>query len=150
MARLVILLLLVSISGCGGARTQTHEITGTTADRVAAVSRVIQSHVDLPSTIADAHLIEIQIGNGQLGPSDFRSFVWIKVSPDDIANWKSVLQAAPIDSPTYKSPATAPPWWITQAQFAKSTTFDPHPLFNRNGWVTIDDDGNIFAFTYTQ
>ena len=150
MARLTVLLLLASLAGCGGVRTQTHEVTGTTAERVAGVSRVIQSHTDLPSAISDAHLVELQIGDGQLGPSDFRSFVWIKISPDDIAKWKSAVQATPVDLPSYESPETSRAWWITEAQFAKSTTFDPRPLFNRNGWVTIDDGGNIFAFTYTQ
>lgn len=150
MTRLIVFLLFVALSGCGSVRTQTHEVSGTTAERIAGVSRVIQSHADLPSKIADARLIELQIGDGQLGPSDFRSFVWIKVSPDDIAKWKSVLQAAPAHSPIYDSPATKPTWWIPQAQFIKQLKLDPHPIFNRHGWLTIDEDGNIYALTYTQ
>ena len=150
MAKLIIFLFLAAVVGCGGPQTQTHEITGTVAERVAGVSRVIQSNATLLSTITDAHLVELQFGDGQLGPSDFRSFVWIKVSADDIPKWKVGLKSPPIDSPAYDSPPSKPGWWLPQSTFAQSTKYDSHAFFNRHGWVVIQDDGNIYALTYTQ
>ena len=138
------------ISGCSGPQNQTHEIAGTQAERVLGVSRVIESNATLPSEIADAHLIELQFGDGRLGPSDFRSFVWIKVSPDDIDKWKSILKSPPNQSVGYDQPPANPAWWVAEATFDKSTKYDSDALFNRHGWIVIEDDGNIFALTYTQ
>jgi hypothetical protein len=142
--------IVVALSGCGGPQNQTHEITGTAAERVAGVSRVIKSNAEMPSNIVDAHLIELQFGDGRLGPSDFRSFVWIKVSPDDIPKWKSALKTPPDDSPTYDAPPTKPKWWLSQSTYKQLIKYDSHALFSRHGWVVVDDDGNIYALTYTQ
>lgn len=150
MARLLILLALTVTAGCSGPQNQTHEIAGTTAERVAGVSRVIEANAELPSDIADARLIELQFGDGQLGPSDFQSFVWIKISPDDVATWKSSLKTPPSESPAFDTPPTQPKWWLSKASFDKLTKYDSRALFNRSGWVAIQDDGNIFALTYTK
>jgi hypothetical protein len=126
------------------------EISGTTAERVAAVKRVIESSAAVPSTIDDAHLFELQFGDGQLGPSDFRSYIWIKVSADNIAKWKSVLKTSPYDPPAYDTPPSEPKWWLTRDEFEQLTKFDTFAMFQRHGWIVVDGDGNIFARTYTQ
>ena len=141
--------IALAVSGCGP-QNQTYEIEGSPAERVAGVSRVIQSHTTLPSEIQDAHLIELQLGDGELGPSDFQSFVWIKVAPDDVAKWKAVLKTPPSDPPTYDAPTTNPKWWLLKATYSQLTKFDSYSIFNRHGWIAIDDEGNIFAMTFTQ
>ena len=150
MVRLTILIVLAIVSGCGGPQNQTHEITGTTAERVAAVSRVIESSAELPSTIQDARLIELQLGDGYLGPSDFQSFIWIKILPDQVERWRSTLKSPPFDSPTYETPPTKPQWWLSDSSFIQLTKYDSRALLGRNGWIVIQEDGNIFAKTYTQ
>ena len=114
MFRVSILFILATLCGCSGSQNQTHEITGTTAERVAGVTRVIESNAELPSDILDAHLIELQFGDGQLGPSDYRSFIWIKVSADQITKWKSALKTPPDDSPAYDAPPSKPKWWLSE------------------------------------
>ena len=146
----ILVLIIFVFSGCGGPQNQTHEITGTAAERVLGVSRIIESNAALPSEITDAHLIELQFGDGQLGPSDFRSFIWVKVSSDDVAKWRSTLKSPPNDSPAYDAPPTKPKWWLTQSAYTQLTKYDSHTLFNRHGWIAIQEDGNIFALTYTQ
>ncbi len=150
MAKFIFFLLLAVVSGCGGTQNQAHEITGTVAERIAGVSRVVESNTPLPSTIADAHLIELQFGDGQLGPADFRSFVWMKVSPDDVAKWKAGMKTPPIDSPNYDAPPSQPRWWLAESTFTQLTKYDSQAFFGRHGWVVIQDDGNIYALTYTQ
>jgi len=151
MMKLTSILVLISVIflGCGP-QNQTHEITGTAAERVEGVSRVIESNAALPSKITDAHLIELQFGDGQLGPADYRSFVWIKVSTDDVEAWKSALKSPPRQSPGYDTPPSKPTWWLVQTAYDEATKYDSHALFNRHGWIVIQDDGNIFALTYTQ
>ena len=149
MVRLAILIVLATFGGCSGPQNQTHEVMGTISERVAGVTRVIESNAQLPSKILDARLIEQQFGDGQLGPSDFRSFVWIKVPADQVVKWRSALKTPPEDTPVYDLPPSNADWWIDINLFAKLTKYDSHSLFSRNGWVVIQDDGNIFALTYT-
>ena len=146
---LLLAVMMFVTSGCSPTN-EVSEITGTAAERVAGVSRVIEAHAALPSEIIDAHLVEIRIGDGQLGPSDYRSFIWIKVSPDDIGKWKSVLSTPPADSPAYDAPPTKPAWWLPESDYIKLTKYDSLTLFNRHGWIAIDDEGNVYALTYTQ
>ena len=150
--RLVFLSAIMTFvtAGCSGPTNEIHEVTGTAAERAAGVSRVIKSHAAVPSDITDAHLIEQQFGDGQLGPADYRSFVWIKVSPDDIAKWKSALKTPPTDSPAYDTPPTKPKWWLAESDYKKLTKYDSQALFDRHGWIAIEDNGNIYAHTYTQ
>ena len=150
MVRLATLIVLATVCGCSGPQDQTHELMGSTAERIAGVSRVIESNAVLPSDISDARLIEYQLGDGQLGPSDYRSFIWINVPADQITKWKSILKTPPDGSSAYDAPPSKPKWWIRKNSFDQLTKYDCHALFDRNGWIVIQDDGNIFALTYTQ
>ena len=150
MRRIAILFLLFVICGCSGPQNQTHEIEGTAAERASAVTRLIESNATLPSKITDAHLIDFQIGDGQLGPSDFRSFAWIKVSPTDVVKWKAALTTVPQNSLSYESPPTKQEWWLTQLSYNNETKFDARTLFDRPGWIIVQDDGNVYVYSYTQ
>ena len=150
MIRLALLIVLAVLCGCSGPQNQTHEVAGTTAERVAGVTRVIESNAKLPSDILDARLIELQVGDGAFGPSDYRSFIWIKVSADEITKWKSALKTPPDETPTYDAPPSKPQWWLSEKSYDALIKYDCWSLFQRQGWIVIQDDGNIFALTYTQ
>ncbi|MEM9440622.1 MAG: hypothetical protein AAGA73_09280 [Pseudomonadota bacterium] len=143
------LCLLVGLLACGCDQEATYELTGTTDERIVGIRRVIEDHGPVPSPIDDAHLIELQFGDNMLGPADFRSYIWIKVSPQHADKWKSVLAGSPDDPPIYDSPPNEPSWWLTSDEFERLQKYDTFPMFRRNGWVVIDDDGNIFVRNYT-
>ena len=131
----------------------SHEITGTQPERIAAVSQLISKHAPLPSALLDAHFLEQQLGDGQLGPSDFTSFYALTVASTDLHAWRSAL--APIQSPNtppkYATPKQPLPWWLTHDDFLGLKFYDPKALTGRgNGWVGIaPDSGKIFVYVFT-
>ena len=127
----------------------TYELTGTTDERAAGIRRVIEDNGTVPSPIDNAHLIELQFGDNVLGPADFRSYIWIKVSAKDVDKWKSVLPGSPYDPPIYDSPPSDPKWWLTRTEFERMKKYDTFSMFHRHGWIVVDDNGNIYARTYT-
>ena len=148
--RLVIFIVLATVCGCSGPQNQTQEVPSTAAERVANISRLIESSAKLPSDMIDARMKEVQLGDGQMGPSDNRWFVWIKVSAEDVEKWKSMLKTPPENPPEYDAPSTKPKWWISNISYNKLIKYDSHALFDRPGWIAIEDDGNIFALTFSQ
>jgi hypothetical protein len=71
---------------------QVFEVTGNQDRRIARVSAILAKHIVLPTAILDAHFIEEQIGDGYLGPSDFRSFSAVKIAPKDVGKWSKLLK----------------------------------------------------------
>jgi hypothetical protein len=129
-----------------------HEINGTQAERVAALSLLISKRAPLPSPVLDAHFVEEQAGDGQLGPSDFAAFYVLIVAPSDLAAWRSALptieaQNSPAKFITPKQPLA---WWLTRDEFLGLTFYSPKSLTGRsNGWVGIAPDGRIFVYAFT-
>ena len=152
MAKLTVLVAFVALiaSGCEP-QDKTIEIPGTTAERVAGVTRLIESSTTLPSKIQDARLLETKTGDNRLGPADYKSFIRIKVAPEDVAKWKATLKAntPPIYAATYYAPPTPPKWWLSKKTFDQFSKFDSQSMFQRHGWIAVGDDGNIFAMTFT-
>lgn len=153
---LVVLTVLFGMMGCQPTSHRSRkpkktvsEVTGSTQERVAAVSRIIRSKTGELTGIADARLIEIRIGDGQLGPSDFQSYVWIKLSPDDCKTWTDSLKSPPDATPRYSAPPTNADWWLTSEAFVELKKYDSWSTFGRQGWIVVDEDGNVFAMTFT-
>ena len=130
----------------------SHEVTGTRAERIAAVSQLISKN-SLPSPLLDAHFVEQQIGDNQFGPADFTAFYALSVSPADLAAWRSALPAleAPNAPPEYASPKQPVSWWLTSDDFLKLIFYSPESLTGRsNGWVGIaPESGKIFVYAFT-
>ena len=142
------LALILLVSACN--QETTRELTGTTAERIVAVTRLLQDYGTVPGLIDDAQLIELQFGDNMLGPADFRSYIWIKVSTDDVRKWKSALSGAlPSDPPIYDMPPSEPNWWLTKEHFQTLLKYDAFPMFQRHGWIVVDSKGNVYARTYT-
>lgn len=147
-------LLLCSMAACGPQRPaeSSREITGTQAERVAAVSKLVTRHSPLPSPLLDAHFVEQQTGDGRLGPSDFAAFCALTVAPADLAAWRMAL--APLEAqntpPEYVAPKKPFPWWLTQDDFLRLTFHSPKSLTGRiNGWVGVAPDGRIFVYSFS-
>lgn len=149
------LLFLCVMAACTPKRPveSSREIKGTQAERIAAVSQLISKLAPLPSPLLDAHFVEQQTGDGQLGPSDFTAFYALTVAPADLPAWRSALPKiqAPNTPPKYAAPKQSLPWWLTQDDFLRLTFYNPKSLTGRtNGWVGIaPDSGKIFVYAFT-
>jgi hypothetical protein len=125
LVQILALFLLCSMTACGPQRPaeSSREITGTQAERIVAVSKLVTRHSPLPSPLRDAHFAEQQAGDGRLGPSDFYAFYALTVAPADLAAWRVAL--APLEPqntpPKYVAPKQPLPWWLTQDDFLRLT-----------------------------
>jgi hypothetical protein len=144
--------VLIGTAGCSREVHQTRRsVSGAIDERIAAVEKLIRKSNksdELPGEILDARLHEIQFGDNRLGPADYHSYVWLQVKPEDVPAWENAM--TPTDAPLRTTSVRPPDWW--KAGFEPGVVrFSPHALFGRsNGWVVLQEDGQIFAFTYTQ
>ena len=135
----------------------SHEIEGTKAERIAAISKLLSKTVPLPSPLLDAHFVEEQIGDGRLGPSDFKTFCGLTVSTADLPAWRAALSkstkwnhSSNDEKIKRAAPKKANLWWVSEAGLDTLEFYSPHSLTGRaNGWVGIAPDGRIFAYTFT-
>ena len=131
----------------------TYEITGTRAERVSAVSRILATHKPLPGALLDAYFVEQQTGDGYLGPSDFVSFCVLTVAAADLPAWRAAM--SPIEPqnspPNHEVPKKEVPWWLSPAEFKALEFYSPSTFGGRaNGWIGIQSEtGRIFVFTFT-
>lgn len=155
LKRLAPLFAVTVLTGClidgpsGSASKTTTTFDGTTAERIANIEKIIGANGPLPSALVDAQGLEEQLGDGRLGPSDYRFYCWIKIAAEDVAAWKQTL--TPLSGTAEDMQAPGPPaWWLSPAQFQALPKFGPKPLFGRtHGWVAIAADGNIWVMTFT-
>jgi hypothetical protein len=148
----IVVLLLCMMAACTPSKPfeLSHEITGTQSERIEKVSQLIKA--PLPSPLLDAYHVEQQIGDGQLGPSDFTGFYALTVAPADLAAWRSALpkMQASNTPPKYVTPKQPLPWWLTHNDFLELTFYSPKLLTGRSlGWVGIAPNGKIFVYTFT-
>jgi hypothetical protein len=118
---------------------------------------MLTKHTPLPSPLLDAHFVEEQIGDGILGPSDFKSFYALTVAAADLPVWKTELAKVKVwnrisndDEIKRAAPTKAQPWWVNPADVGKLEFYSPHSLTEEpNGWVGIAPDGRIFIYVFT-
>jgi hypothetical protein len=92
--RLTFIACLVASQACHESKppeTSAYELAGGQADRATQMSSIIAKHKAPPTHIDDAHFLEEQIGNGVVGPSDFRAFYAIDIAPEDAGLWIELL-----------------------------------------------------------
>jgi hypothetical protein len=117
---------------------------------VAEMSALLAKQQAPPTPILDAYFRQERIGDGELGPADYRTFWMIAVAPADLPQWQALL--SPLDTPPdYQQPATPQAWWITQADFTALTFYKPESLTNSvHGWIGVSSaTGRMFIFTFT-
>ena len=122
------------------------EITGSTAERVDKITRILGAAA--PTPLLDANFIEIKIGDGELGPSDYVRFAALKVDPASRDRWRA-LSAPLIKKPDYTEPPSTPAWWVSQADYEKLSFYDAASLGLGDGWLGVADDGRVFLSTFT-
>ena len=105
-----------------------------------------------PGKVVDARFIELQIGDGRLGPTDFKFFARIDIDPEEIGRWRNILKPGTASaSPEFTSPGPPASWWLGESGFDKAALFQPKELFGRiNGWVIFDPDSTcLWVYTFT-
>lgn len=120
---LLALLVFCTMAACGPKLVESSpKSAGTTAERVAAISKLLSKTAPLPSSLLDAHLIEEQTGDGRLGPSDFKAFYALTVAPVDLPAWRDALSKSKTwnhDSNDARlkreAPKKAQSWWVSGA-----------------------------------
>jgi hypothetical protein len=119
-------------------------------ERIAQVQRILK-HIVVPSEIQDAHFDEVEIGDGKgLGPTDYISYMYLKVDPAAIDKWTALLKMELGYSPRHQAPAANYPWWVNAERFKLLQFFEPKPLSSRNGWVGISrETGEIWIQDFT-
>jgi hypothetical protein len=153
-ATVLLALLLTSLVACGQPQPApspaVFEATGTDAERVAEVSRLLRLADPPPSPIAAAEYRQEQLGDGSLGPSDYRSFALIAVEPADLDQWRAMLTPRPAP-PGYVAPGSSTAWWPSSEQFGALEFYEPGPFGNTaNGWVGIDSaTGHVYVYSFT-
>jgi len=152
------LLVLCTVTACSPKPPESSQtIDGTTAERVAVISKLLSKTALLPSPLLDAHSVEEQTGDGRLGPSDFIAFYALTVAPADLSAWRDALSEPQAwnhfsndDEIRRAAPKKAQPWWVKGAAFGTLEFYSPHSLTGRaNGWVGIAPDGRIYVYAFT-
>lgn len=150
----LLLLLTTQILACGNPSRPTQssfvEVVGDQPKRVTTIKAMLTEIHAPPTPILDAQFVEEQIGDGELGPSDYRTYTRVDVAPGDIAAWQAIL--TPLDAaPSYAAPPQAYTWWVQDDAFVNLQFYAPDTLTNRtNGWVAIDaQKGTIYIYSFT-
>jgi hypothetical protein len=146
-------MMLAACASPGGARgpQQTiSEFTGTSAERIDLVTKILGGPAALPSTPLDANGLEVKIGDGVLGPSDYVRFMMLRIDAADVQRWKDSSKAL-IQKPQYSEPSTRPNWWVSQLDYEK-LTFRGISTFTEvaDGWMGVHDDGRVFIVVITR
>jgi hypothetical protein len=143
-------LLLAACSHVRVPATSIYEVSGSEAERVNAVTAIISKSQLPPTPILDAYFVEEKMGDGELGPADYRSFYRLEVTPEAAGAWQALL--SPLTSlPDYSAPTQSLSWWVEEESFSSLQFYAPDRLTSRiHGWIAISpENGHIFIFTYT-
>jgi hypothetical protein len=144
---------MLCLAACTSTRAperSTYEVVGNVAERIEAVSEIIAQSTSLPTPLLDAQFVEEKIGDGELGPSDYRAFTLLQVAPADLPKWQAVL--TPLErTPAYSAPTQPYAWWVEESEFATLQFYAPDSLSGRiNGWVAIDvNTARIYIYSFT-
>ena len=106
--------------------------------------------VKVPGEIRDVWYVEERIGDGFLGPSDYRAFLVLQVRGEDVRGWERLLKPL-AQAAGYTAPETPRSWWVSQEEFQRLHLFEPAPLArSTHGWAAVaPDSGRIYVFSYS-
>lgn len=145
--------VLLSQAGCRNSTEPASPVKSTLLskpERIAQAQNILK-HIVVPSEIHDAQFAEIEVGDGKgLGPTDYISYMYLKVDPAAIDKWTALLKTELSYSPRHLAPTANYPWWVNAERFKLLQFFDPKPLSSRNGWVGISrETGEIWIQDFT-
>ncbi len=119
-------------------------------ERITKAQRILK-HIVLPSELRDAYFEEVSLGEGHgLGPTDYESYMYLKVDPAAIDKWIALLKTDLNYTPKHSIPEGNYPWWIDAERFKLLKFFEPQPLSRRNGWAGVSrETGEIWIQDFT-
>lgn len=126
------------------------ELTGSREERVATMTKALGKRAKLPGEILDAWLVVEQIGDGVLGPSDFRTFCVLQVRSEDIENWERLMKPLG-ETALYIAPQSPRSWWVSEEEFQHLRFHEAGPLASSlHGWAAVSpDSARIYVFSFT-
>jgi hypothetical protein len=108
----------------------------------------------LAARMHDAHAFEEQRGDGNLGPSDYTTFIALDVAATDLPAWRDALGVASASdaTPPYVRPDSTATWWPEASEFVRLEFFLASKVVgSERGWVAIDRHRTrIYVFALTQ
>jgi len=128
------------------------ELVGSKEERIEALNKILlRENESLPSPLRNAYLLEVKIGDGRMGPSDYQTYCSFEVAPSEIERWIEDL-GAPIEKPLpFEMPELDRFWWPDR-ETLKQLAFHPgKSLSGRvNSWAAIDPKaGRIHVYSFT-
>ena len=145
------LLIVLVLVGCGD---EAPKVNSVTLNKVESIHKVFNKNQKLPSEILEFNFVQYNIISSSRfpGPTDYTSYLRIKVEIANIEKWVSNLKSPFNNSTKYSSPHSPQTWWLPEAKFKGLTLYETKKYFNRyNGWLCIDKlNGYIYAYTFTQ
>ncbi|MEM7184533.1 MAG: hypothetical protein AAF518_26790 [Spirochaetota bacterium] len=103
----------------------------------------------IPGKILDAKFVEEKLGDGFLGPSDYRFFAHIQIVTSEVELWEKSLGNSLADTNYYNYPKEKQDWWFSKLDFQQVQKYPPN-LFNCiHGWVVVRN-ATVYVYTYTQ
>ncbi|HEY2839159.1 MAG TPA: hypothetical protein VGJ26_08425 [Pirellulales bacterium] len=132
------------------AKLSTIELSGPGPERIGKVTELIASHTTPPSPLLDAQLFQEKLGDGMLGPADYRTFWRVDVAPADVPKWTQALTPL-ANQPSYPAPSQHRDWWVSRQALGTLQFYEPKPLTGRqNGWIGVESQsGRIYIYTFT-
>lgn len=151
--------LTQALTGCreqvdsvAAAKQVAPKVALTKAERIAQVTRILIKRNSLPSEINDAHFDEHTSGPPDpsgFAPEDYVSYMYIKVSPEEMGKWDRLL-LRPLGYAPQIDPTDNNAWWLNGKDMTNFEFFEPHPLASRDGWVVISRrTGELWIYGFT-
>lgn len=113
------------------------------------VARILAKVRSLPSRPLEAHVLERRLGDGELGPSDARTWWCLRVRPEDVPAWTRGLEPL-TDSVKFEAPDPPRPWWVGKGAFDSMRFYRPGPVTGgMHGWLGVTPSGTIAIHTFT-
>ena len=155
----IIFLTIIALGGCGNnansvalTKANGSQVASTKAERIAQVTHILTRYNSLPSDILDAYFDEKTVGGPDpsgFGPVDYISFMYFRVSPDEMSKWNRLLIRELGYVPNL-NPDENYPWWLNGKDMKDFEFFEPHPLSSRDGFVAISrKTGEIWIYGFT-
>ena len=152
--RLALALLCAWLCACGGAapRLAPRKMTYAPAGRAERMSKLRTSLLAavppaLLERVREAEWAVEQIGDGELGPSDFVYRIRLRVPPEDVAGW---LAGQRVSGQDWMAPGSPLAWWMTPKQKARAEYAGGIAVAGTPGAVAALPEGWVFVFAATR
>ena len=147
-------LALTLLMGLASCEEHSHKDEPTTTAPQAEISASagagrIAKRMNAPAGLVVGDHVEERLGDGKLGPSDLRSFTYMKFLPDAIRSWTPSAERL-AEGPPYVRPRSMTSW-VNKTAFSNLEFYRASPLLGaRAGWIGVSrSTGEIYVFTFT-